>query len=166
MDILQRLQQWLSPRQPTLTFMSELYAVLIHADGRREDLGLLSRRVVTDAGVAYMVLSFINSTTSPLSNFKYHASGTGTNAEAVGNTALQTEVATRVAGTQVQGAGANVYQTVAVIPYTGTLAITEHGLFSAAAVGTLWDRSVFGAINVVSGDSVSFQYSLTVNSGG
>lgn len=166
MTLLERINKLLYPRRPELTFISELYGVKIYADGRREDLGLLSRRVVTDAGVAYMVQSFINSTTSPLSNFKYHASGTGTNAEAVGNTALQTEVATRVAGTQVQGSGANVYQTVATIPYTGTLAITEHGLLSAASTGTLWDRSVFSAQNMVNGESIQFTYNLTINSGG
>jgi len=33
------------------------------------------------------------------------------------------------------------------------------------ARGALWDRSVFSAINVASGDSISFQYTCTINSG-
>jgi hypothetical protein len=46
--------------------------------------------------------------------------------------------------------------------------VTEHGIFSQAATGggTLWDRSVFSAINVVSGDSIQFTYTCTVSSGG
>jgi hypothetical protein len=95
----------------------------------------------------------------------YHASGTGTNAEAAGDTALQTEVASRQAGTQSEPA-ANQYRTVATITYAASFAITEHGLFSASSNGTVLDRSVFAAINVVNGDGIQFTYTLTVNSGG
>lgn len=144
---------------------ARLYAKVIRANGQEQDLGLVSMRVVTTAGVSYIVDSFQNSTTSPLDVMKYHASGTGTTAEAIGDTALVTEVATREAGTQTE-ASATVYQTVATITYAGTFAITEHGIFSAAAVGTLLDRSVFSAINVTSGDSIQFTYELTVNAGG
>jgi hypothetical protein len=142
---------------------SELRAKVMRADGTLEDLGVLSRRVVTDAGVAYLVDAF-QGTTEP-ENFNYHASGTNSTAEAAGDTALGTEVATRQSGTQSEPA-VNQYRTVATIPYTATLAITEHGIFSANAAGTLWDRSVFAAINVDNGDSIQFTYTLTVNSGG
>jgi hypothetical protein len=56
----------------------------------------------------------------------------------------------------------------ATVSFDATAAITEHGLFSQAATGggTLWDRTVFSAINVVSGDSIQFAYSLTVSAGG
>jgi hypothetical protein len=40
------------------------------------------------------------------------------------------------------------------------------GTVLAASAGTLWDRRVFSAINVVSGDSIQFTYTLTVNNGG
>jgi hypothetical protein len=48
-----------------------------------------------------------------------------------------------------------------------TLAITEHGLFSAAS-GTdeLMDRTLFSAINVVSGDTITPTYNLTCTAGG
>ena len=71
----------------------------------------------------------------------------------------------RVAGTQDNGTSKH-YKSVATIPFTSTLAITEHGLFSASTSGTLWDHSVFAAINVVSGDSIQFTYDLTINDGG
>lgn len=135
----------------------------IQAQGISVDHGVISRRVVTTAGVNAIRDQFLGTFT--LANFKYHVSGTGSTAEAVGDTALVTEVATRVIGTQVSG-GAGAYQTVATIPYTATLAIVEHGILSAAAAGTLLDRSVFTAINVVNGDSITFTYTITFSAGG
>ena len=143
---------------------AELQAKVIRANGDVEDLGVVSRRVVTDAGVGFIVDAFQNLT--ELENMNFHDAGTGTNAEAVGNTTLQTPFGgSRVSGTQTEPA-ANQYRTTATIPFTGTLAITEHGVFSASSSGVLLDRSVFTAINVVNGDSIQFQYTLTVNSGG
>ena len=135
--------------------------------GRRVALGTVGRRVVTNAGVAYMAQDFNAATGgADVSNFNYHDSGTGTNAENVTDTALQTAAGpARVAGTQSNPAGGQ-YRTVATITYAGTQAITEHGLFSASTVGTLWDRTVFSAINVNSGDSIQFTYTLTCNAGG
>jgi len=47
------------------------------------------------------------------------------------------------------------------------LASTEHGIFSAASAGTLWDRSKFTAINLVAGsDSLQTQYDMTASAGG
>lgn len=154
-----------------VTMRGTVHAKLIRANPkwwqRREvNLGLLGSRVVTTAGVNYMRDDFNAATGSAdITNMKFHASGTNNTAENVADTALGTEVATRVSGSQ-SGAVSKIYVTVATIPYTGTLAIVEHGIFSAAAVGTLWDRTVFAAINVVNGDSIQFTYSLTINDGG
>lgn len=148
---------------PTMT--AELRAVLIRADGGRVNYGLLSRRSVTTAFVNFMV-DQMQTETSVWGDMKYHDSGVGVTAENVANTAMETtDGEARVAGTQTEGA-ANVYQSVGTISYTTTKAITEHGLFNDVSAGTLLDRSVFSAINVVNGDSIQFSYSLSVNSGG
>jgi hypothetical protein len=56
---------------------------------------------------------------------------------------------------------------VGAISYTSSLAITEWGLFNQSAQGgTMWDHRVFSAINVNSGDSIQFTYTLTINAGG
>jgi hypothetical protein len=136
-------------------------------NGRRTlRLGLLSARVVTDAGVAFLTNDW-NDNSKDITNFNAHANGTGTTAEAASQTALVTEVGTRVSGTKSRPAG-NQLQSVATISQTATNAITEHGLLDSTTVSgsTLWDRSVFSAINVVNGDSIQFTYTLTVNSGG
>lgn len=121
--------------------------------------------IVTNAGVAFEAATFAGGTST--SAFNFHDSGTGTNAAAVTDTALQTPTGgARVSGVQTTPGSTNVYQTVATISYTSSLAITEWGLFSAASVGTLWDRRVFSAINVVNGNAIQFTYQLTIPSGG
>jgi len=144
---------------------AELRGLLIRADGSKVNYGILSRRVVTTAFVTYMV-DQLQTETSTWGDYKWHDSGVGSTAENVSNTAMETtDGEARVTGTQTEGA-ANVYVSVGTISYTTTKAITEHGLFNDVSAGTLLDRSVFSAINVVNGDSIQFSYSLSVNSGG
>jgi len=151
------------------TIVARLEATLIRADGRRVHYGVLGYRVVTDAGVAFLVDDWDNDATD-ITTMNYHACGTDSTAEAATDTALGAEATTvtdRVAGTKSQPA-ANQLQTVGTQSFTGTAAITEHGLFSSITegAGTLWDRSVFAAINVGSGDSIQWTYTCTINSGG
>lgn len=129
------------------------------------DYGVVGKKVVTTAGVNAIVDAFQNSV--ELENFKYHAFGTGTVAEAVGDTALGTEVETRATGTTEEGGTANVFKTVGTVAFTASRAITEHGVFSASTSGTLLDRTMFSAstINVVSGDSIQATYQLTFTAG-
>jgi hypothetical protein len=98
------------------------------------------------------------------------------------DTALTTAAGTsRVAGTQ-SNPSANVYKTIATIPFTGSLTISEWALLSASSSGTLWDRRWFNTagapattasaalvastIGVNNADSITFSYSLSVTAGG
>lgn len=141
------------------------------ATGMWDDLGVLSCRVVTNNGVAFIVDGFDN--TVELEIMNYHGCGTGAVAEAAADSALGTESttalnpdSTRATGTQSQPS-ANIYQTVGTLTFDGAAAITEHGVFSQAATGggVLLDRSVFSAINVASADSIQFTYQLTLTAG-
>lgn len=153
-----------------------LYGVLtvakIQADGQRIEYGVASLQKVTTAAVAYIATRLVDANTS-IGAFDFHGYGTGTNAEDNTDTALQTEMTTQYASDNVRPTGtptnpsANVYQTVATFSPDsgGTIAITEHGVFSQAATGggTLLDRSVFSAINLVAGsDSLQSTYQLTL----
>jgi hypothetical protein len=155
------------------TFYGALWAKHIVKGGEQIDYSLVSLRVVTNAGVGYIVDAFQTSTGVELENMKYHGLGTGTNAEAAGDTALQTELTTeynnggniRATGTTTESAS-NVYVTVATNTVDASAAITEHGIFSASSSGVLLDRSVFSVINLASGDSLQTTYSLTFTAGG
>jgi len=143
--------------------VATLSAKLIRADGSVVDFGLVSVKKVTTAFRDYLVDSLQDSTTYPMDVFKYHAAGTDNTAEANTQTALIAEVETRVAGTQIEGATANIFKTVATITFTATRSIYEHGVLSASTAGTLMDRSVFAVISVVDTDKIEFTYELTAN---
>lgn len=155
------------------TMHGELRAMLFRANGEVVDYGVISRRLITDTGVAFFVDDWDNDAVD-ITNLHFHGCGTGTNAEAAGDSALQTESttalnpdSTRATGTESQPA-ANQLRTVGTLTFDAGAAVTEHGIFSQAATGggTLWDRSVFSAINVVSGDSIQFTYTCTLTAGG
>lgn len=152
-----------APWTGDITPVGRLYITKVDADGTPHEYGLVSTKVVTDAGVAFLVDAMQGITEPEV--LRFHASGTGATAEAANQTALVTEVASRVSGTLAEGASANIFRTVATIPYSGSFAIKEHGIFSAASAGTMLDRSVFADINVQNGDSIQFTYELTFPSG-
>jgi hypothetical protein len=151
--------------------VSEL-AIKVRHNGEWIDYGVVSNRVVTNLGVAFLVDAWDNRGTN-LEDMNYHGCGTGTNAEDVTDSALQTECttalnpdSTRATGTRSQPT-APQYRTIGTLVFDTGAAVTEHGLLSQAATGggVLWDRSVFAAINVASADSIQFTYTCTVTAG-
>ena len=146
-------------------FEGRLYARLFRGDGSVVDYGLVSTRVVTTA-FAEFVVDQLQTETSVFGDFKYHDSGVGVTGADIADTDIETtDEESRVAGTQTEGSSV-IYESVGTISYTTSKAITEHGLFNASTGVTLMDRHVFGAINVVNGDSIQFTYDLTVSAGG
>lgn len=153
------------------TLCGSLYLRKTKADGTVLDLGLAGFKVVTDNGAGYLVDALEQIEPGQM---KFHGFGTGTNAEGATDTALQTELTTQYAvdstrptGTSTE-ASAKVYQTAATLsPDSGfTIALTEHGVFSASSAGVLLDRTKHAAVNMeVSGDSETATYTLSVVSG-
>lgn len=134
-------------------------------DGKLIDVRDEGTGLVTTVGVNLLVADWTNGTaTLKLAN--YHDSGTGTLAPAITDTVLQ--IPTGVArGIGSQSNSGNQYQTVGNITYNNTYTITEWGLFTAAAVGTLWDHKVFSpGYPVVNGDVLQFIYQLNAIAGG
>ena len=137
-----------------------------------EDYGIVSRKVITTAGVGYLVDAWQNSV--ELENMKFHGLGTDDTAENVADTTLGTELTTeytgnvRATGSTTEGASANIFRTVGTNTLDGTPGadIEEHGVFSASSSGVLWDRSLTGGQALVSGDGLQSQYDLTASAGG
>jgi len=155
-----------------MTAHATLTARVHKAGGEWIDHGVLSRRLVTNNGVGFIVDAWQN--TVELEIMKYHGCGTGATAENVADSALQTESttalnpdSTRATGTLAESA-ANAFQSVGTLTFDASAAVTEHGILSQAATGggVLFDRSVFSAINVASGDSIQFTYTVTFTAGG
>lgn len=168
-------QAWLARGLRIPSMIGTLRAVVFRPGETPLDLGVISMRVLTDTGCGFIVDAFQNLV--ELENMKYHGYGTGTTNEAAGDTALVTELTTQYAtdntrptGTTTEGATGNIYRTVATLSPDsgGTIAVTEHGVFSQAANsgGVLLDRSKFSAVNLVAGsDSLQTTYDLTLTSG-
>ena len=127
-------------------------------------LAIIAGAIVVNGGKAIITNRILAGGTEP----KFLAVGTGTTAEAATQTALVTEVESRVSGTssQVTTTTTNdTYQVVGTISVTATRAFTESGLFDVitSASGNMLCRAVFAAINLVSGDSlqVTWRVQLT-----
>lgn len=124
--------------------------------------------LVTDAGKAG-VASRINGSGAEAA-FTYIAVGTGATAANASDTTLQTETATsglsRVNATasrvttDVTNDTARLTTTFSV---SGTVAVTESGVFNASSSGVLLCRQVFSAINVVNGDSLQITWNVDVD---
>ena len=125
--------------------------------------------LVVTGGMNFLATDFASGQASPrISSMNFHDSGTGTVAATSTDSGLGTQAGptTRATGTQSNPA-TNQYKSIGTIAYVSSLAITEWGLFNQAAQGgTMWDRRVFSAVNVVSGDSLQISYSLTLTAGG
>jgi hypothetical protein len=148
-----------------LTAIGKLELLHIKADGTKVSYGVVGYRVVTTAFVTFVV-DQLQTETSVFGDFKYHDSGVGVTAENAADTTMETtDGESRATGTQTESA-ATAYRSVGTISYTTTKAITEHGLFNDVSAGTLMDRTVFSAVNVVNGDSIQFTYTITWSAGG
>lgn len=129
-------------------------------------------KVITDDFCEDIVAALIAETWTPL--YKYHHSGTGSNAENATDEALQTPVEdARDVGSHEEGANAKEYKSIATTTYTGTHTLREHGIFKTAGAGgppvvggVLMDRTVFAAIGVVSGNQVEWTFTIAFTSGG
>lgn len=138
-----------------------------------EDYGIVSRRLVTDTGVA----SFVDALqgTFTISNYKFHGFGTSSTAEAQTQSALVAELTTQYAtdnvrptGTQAETA-ATVYQTVGTLSPDVTVTIEEHAPFNQAsnAGGVMLDRSLTGTKALTASlDSLQVDYRMTIAAGG
>jgi hypothetical protein len=139
-----------------------------------EDYGIVSRRVMTDTGMGFVVDAFQNLTEFEV--MKYHGIGTGSTAEAATETALVTELTTEYNPDNTRATGSTTETSQKVLKSVGTntldaapaAALREHSLFSQAATGggVMFDRSLYAAITLSSGDALESTYEGTFNSGG
>ena len=90
------------------------------------------------------------------------AVGSGTTAAAVGNTAMETQLA-RVALASAASSLAVVTYTASFPAGTGTGAITEAGIFNNSSGGDMLCRSVFSVVNKGSDDAMSITWTVTVS---
>lgn len=154
-----------------MVFSSHLAAVIRRADGRIEERDLGSG-LVTHAGVRLLSQdTAVTAGAATFSRVKNHGTGTGTTAPTVDDTALETAIgasATAGVNDNADDDPDAIVTSVATVAYSGAAAVTEWGLFTSTTLAgaTMWDRKTFAALNVDTGDSIQFTYTLTIASGG
>lgn len=145
-----------------LNLKGRYIATLYGADGavKKEVEG---RNVVCTNGKEFLA-SFLQSAAAAASTFtmKYIGVGTDSTAEAAGNTTLGTELS-RHTGT-VSYVSNQIYKVTATFATgSGTGAITEYGLFSSNANGTMLSRDTESVINKGANDTLTVVYQLTIS---
>lgn len=119
----------------------------------------------TTTNVGFAVVAGLFGNVDSQTAFTYLEVGTGTNAAAAGDTALQTAITdsglARAAATVSRVTTTQTNDTCQLLKswsVSGTKAITEAGAFNASSAGVMAGRQVFSAVNVVSGDTFQLTY--------
>ena len=133
--------------------------------GWMENVGLVSHGKVTVEFRDFQVDNLVSDTTE-WGDFKFHRPGTSTQAESNADTGLIADAGLEATGTQLEGATADIYKSVATVTADATETWEEHSIASqtGAGGGSLMDRSLISPnVSVVNLDTVEFTYQMTVN---
>lgn len=124
---------------------------------------------IVNAGLA-LAAGLLNGSGSPTTP-TYIAVGTGTTAVAATDTTLQTESSTsglsRAAATVslvTTTVTNDTAQWVKSFSVTGSVAVTESGVFNASSNGTMLCRQTFSAVNVINGDTFQVTWKVACTS--
>lgn len=117
------------------------------------------QNLVVAAGLGFLAARAKDASAAVMSHM---AVGAGATVPASGQTGLVTESA-RVALTATAVAGAVLTYTASFAPGVGTGALTEIGLFNAAAAGTMLCRATFAVVNKQATDTLSVTWNVTLN---
>lgn len=116
---------------------------------------------VVNAGLARMAYRVISDTGAP---FKYGAIGTGSTAATASDTALESQILTRIAAVLTTDTTAIVGDTAKLVSTftsdTNSYAVTEYGSFETASGAPMLNRVTFGAITLNLNDVLEFTYTL------
>lgn len=144
----------------SLDLQGHYYVRLYGPDGalKAERAG---HNVVTTVGKEF-IASFLKSAAAAAATFtgRYIAIGSDSTGEAVGNTALGTELSRQSASVTYTSGG--IYELVATFATgSGTGSIYEYGLFSSITAGTMLSRDTEALITKSSNDTLVVTYQLT-----
>jgi len=118
--------------------------------------------IIVDVGFDFVADAIGKGTGRP-DVMSHIALGTGTTTPAAGQTGLTTEIS-RLAATYAHVAGSKVFTFQSVFAAgVATGALTEAGVFNAAAAGIMFDRVLFDVINKGADDSMTATFSFTMS---
>jgi hypothetical protein len=145
--------------QEQMSVKGRLSVVLRDADGKVKQSQDIPNLVV-NTGLAFIASRMKDTTDAAMTHMGV---GSGTTAAAAGNTALQTQIGSRVSLTSTT-VTANATAYVATFAAgVGTGAVTEAGIFNASTAGTMLCRTVFSVVNKGADDTLQITWTITLN---
>lgn len=144
-----------------LGLSGKLTLVLTDSNGRVKEERHL-KNLIVNAGLGHITSRMTAASSDVMSHM---ALGSGSTAAAAGNTALGSQLGSRVAFTSATRSGSN-NESIAYVTTFGagvaTGAVTEAGIFNAASSGTMLCRTVFAVVNKGSGDTLQVTWTVTL----
>jgi len=135
-----------------------LVITLTDEDGKVKDQRHV-KNLVVDAGEAFIASRMAGTASAVMSHMGI---GSGVTAAAAGDTALQTQVGSRVALSSTTPSASTIQYQASFVAGVSTGAITEAGIFNASTAGTMLCRTTFAVVNKLASDSLSITWTVTI----
>ena len=134
--------------------------VVIHDESGKQKENFTIPNLVVTTGLAYIASRMKDATATAMTHM---AVGTGSTAAAAGNTALETQLGSRVALTSTTVTSNSTAYVATFGAGVGTGALTEAGIFNASTSGTMLCRTVFAVINKGASDTMTITWTITIS---
>ena len=134
--------------------------VVINDESGKQKENFTIPNLVVDTGLAYIASRMKDATATAMTHM---AVGTSTTAAAAGNTALGTQLGSRVALTSTTVTANSTAYVASFGAGVSTGALTEAGIFNASTSGTLLCRTVFAVINKGGSDTMTITWTITIS---
>ena len=134
--------------------------VVIHDDSGKQKENFTIPNLVVTTGLAYIASRMKDATATAMTHM---AVGTGSTAAAAGNTALETQLGSRVSLTSTTVTSNSTAYVATFGAGVGTGALTEAGIFNASTSGTMLCRTLFAVINKGAADTMTITWTITIS---
>lgn len=134
--------------------------VVIHDESGKQKENFTIPNLVVTTGLAYIASRMKDATATAMTHM---AVGTGSTAAAAGNTALETQLGSRVALTSTTVTSNSIAYVASFGAGVATGALTEAGIFNASTSGTMLCRTVFAVINKGASDTMTITWTITIS---
>jgi hypothetical protein len=134
--------------------------VVVHDESGKQKENFTIPNLVVNTGLAYIASRMKDTTATAMSHM---AVGTDNTATAGGNTALGTQLGSRVSLTSTTVTSNSTAYVATFGTGVGTGALTEAGIFNASTSGTMLCRTVFAVINKGASDTMTITWTITIS---
>jgi hypothetical protein len=134
--------------------------VVVHDESGKQKENFTIPNLVVNTGLAYIASRMKDTTETAMTHM---AVGTDNTATAGANTALGTQLGSRVSLTSTTVTSNSTAYVATFGAGVGTGALTEAGIFNASTSGTMLCRTVFAVINKGASDTMTITWTITIS---